>query len=197
MFLSFSPVSLPVCLVPRLTTGVPNAPASRTPQLLFPIIQPAWHTNWMNCSNGMCFTAWKLGCCSMPFFRITRTISLLPVYSERAVRGIQFYKNINNLKTWIKRKWSFETLTSINVWKENKRPLVKRDQCVQHQSVDLNWVLDVCGDWVLQSYNVVMVLHVSTCNMGYHKSGPLRHTRTVMFHYISGCLPSQLLMISM
>ena len=50
------PVSLPVCLDPRLTTGVPNAPASLTPALLLPIIQPALATKMMNSSKGICFT---------------------------------------------------------------------------------------------------------------------------------------------
>lgn len=76
------PVSLPVWRVPRLMTGVPNAPTSLTPQLLLPIIQPAWATSWMNWSNGTCFTARKLGWCSMPFFLITRTISLLPTEKQ-------------------------------------------------------------------------------------------------------------------
>lgn len=53
-------------------------------------------------------------------------------------------------------------LTSINVREEDESSFVERKQGIQHQPIDLNGVLDVSSNWVLQSHNVVMVLHLVT-----------------------------------
>lgn len=106
------PVSLPVCRVPRLMTGVPNAPTSLTPQLLLPIIQPAWATSWMNWSNGTCFTARKLGWCSMPFFLITRTISLLPTKKQST---INYLSSTFKIKVQAHKEYSSQPFTEFPV----------------------------------------------------------------------------------
>jgi len=55
--------------------------------------------------------------------------------------------------------------TGVNVREEDEGLFVEGDQGVQHQPIDLNGVLDVSGNWVLQSHNVVTLLHLVTCNV--------------------------------
>lgn len=73
------PVSRPVCLDPKLITGVPKAPASLTPALLLPIISPAFAVKMVNSSKGMCLAVRHNGWFSIPFNLISLVISLLPV----------------------------------------------------------------------------------------------------------------------
>lgn len=54
-------------------------------------------------------------------------------------------------------------LTGINVGEEDEGGFVEIEQSVQHQPVDLDGMLNVSGDWVLQSHDVVMILHLVTC----------------------------------
>lgn len=54
-------------------------------------------------------------------------------------------------------------LTSVNVREEDEGGFVEREQGVQHQPVDLDGMLNVSGDWVLQSHDVIMILHLVTC----------------------------------
>lgn len=56
-------------------------------------------------------------------------------------------------------------LTGINVREEDEGRFVEREQGIQHQPIDLNGLLDVSGNWVLQSHYVVPILHLVTCNM--------------------------------
>ncbi len=56
-------------------------------------------------------------------------------------------------------------LTGINVGKEDEGPFVEGEQSIQHQSIDLNRLLDVSGNWMLQRHYVVTLLHLVTYNM--------------------------------
>lgn len=60
-------------------------------------------------------------------------------------------------------------LTCIDVREEDEGSFVERKQGIQHQPIDLNGVLDVSSNWVLQSHNVVMVLHLVTWNADENK----------------------------
>lgn len=59
-------------------------------------------------------------------------------------------------------------LTGINVREEDEGRFVEREQGIQHQPINLNGLLDVSGNWVLQSHYVVLILHLVTCNMNKH-----------------------------
>lgn len=61
-------------------------------------------------------------------------------------------------------------LTSIDVREEDEGSFVERKQGIQHQPIDLNGVFDVSSNWVLQSHNVVTVLHLVTWNTNEKKT---------------------------
>lgn len=86
-------------------------------------------------------------------------------------------------------------LTSINVREENEGRFVERKQGIQHQPIDLNGVFDVSSNWVLQSHNVVMVLHLVTLNTNENKDKHLS-SPTRIKEWLHGGIPSQLFMIS-
>lgn len=94
----------------------------------------------------------------MPFFLITRTISLLPVHKPKAETPSALIQHVF-------RKYHLQKQTSIDVRKQDEGLLVKGEQSIEHQAVDLNGMLDVCGDGVLQSHDVVVVLDLITCTV--------------------------------
>lgn len=75
-------------------------------------------------------------------------------------------------------------LTGINVREEDEGLFVEGEQGIQHQPIDLNGVLDVSGNWVLQSHYVVKLLHLVTCNMNKHITHDIQ-TNSNVSHYIS------------
>lgn len=89
-------------------------------------------------------------------------------------------------------------LTRIDVGKEDEGPLVEGEQGIQHQSIDLNGVLDVCCDRMLQSHNIITLLHLFTCTMNTKAHTSLQLHRNVSHYiFVHVCIPSQLLIISM
>lgn len=86
-------------------------------------------------------------------------------------------------------------LTGVNVREEDEGLLVKGQQGIQHQSIDLNGVLDVCGDRVLQSHNIVLLLHLVTCNMNertaHHIQTYTSTSPTLFLIYLPACLHTQ------
>lgn len=76
-------------------------------------------------------------------------------------------------------------LTSINVREEDEGLFVEGEQGIQHQPIDLNGMLDVSGNWVLQSHYVVTILHLVTCNTNIHPTHD-KQTHPNVSDYIIG-----------
>lgn len=110
----------------------------------------------------------------MPFLRITRTISLLPVgvarTPERYFYTSSFYIELQTVNVGVE-------LTGVDVGEEDEGGLVELQQGVQHQAVDLDGMLDVSGDGVLQRHDVVVLLHLLTCSSSntYRYTGMRKH----------------------
>lgn len=111
----------------------------------------------------------------MPFFLITRTISLLPVHdTEDTVTGLARVTSRSEI-------YLLQKLTSIDVRKQDEGFLVEGEQSIKHQPIDLDGMLDISGDGVLQSHDVVPVLDLIALTVKRAKHHPHFAAKVYLF----------------